>query len=889
MERLSGRRVLAAAGCVAVATLLVVCSDDPVQPLPAETSLDTGMVLSNPVGMHVSAFRAAASASAAGSSAPVYVSLPAGTSLDAVRAQVSRLGDEVVQTVSMRDGGFDPVQVDAVPGDTVVITGRSASGLVVFNRKEAVRSAKPPRVVRTWPPRTKPDIPLNLSLGVVMSEPLQPSSVHDGSLRLVGSHGQVAGSVRVLPGNGTVLVFSPKSQLPANDQYRLVVDGSITDLDGEPLGEGVVLAFTTSNELAGDPAIVIVQPDTLYVLAGSSHQAVARVYDENFVHLLVDAPVSWSMVTSSADVTISETGLITAAASLALPAEVIAKAASGQSTHEFLIRAVPVPASLEVVPSAVTLAALDTLVVDVIARNAGGDRLRVPLSISSPDPAVASLVTLSDWGVAFSRRTLAAVSLGTTHITVSVGPRSAGLDVTVTPAREVASVRVSPAADNLVPNATGQLRAWLRDASGRDVIPTGPFSWSSSNTAVATVSGDGVVTAVGLGTATISGSYQGIVGSAVIDVTAAPTPPLFQSIATSTARTCGVTPAHDTYCWGSAPLGDPDPTRGSNRPLLVVGNWDAERITGGGALDGLGGVMCARTESLHTYCLAPYTIEGQSPMLYGRYYEPQPTIMFTHIGIGDGFLCGLTDGGVAYCWGVNDHGELGDGTTTSHTDALRVSGKLAFSSLTAGGDHACGLTSAGQAYCWGGNTRGQLGADSTADFIATPTPVAGDLRFSRIAAGKYHTCALTLDGSAYCWGFDNAGQVGDASTALIGTTVPPDYIRRAPVPVAGGLQFLEVTAGVLHSCALTSAGAAYCWGSDSEGQVGVERTSCPNIGCTTPIAVQAGPSFTRIVAGGNTTCALTAANEAYCWGYNNLGSVGDGTNTSRYAPTRVIR
>jgi alpha-tubulin suppressor-like RCC1 family protein len=135
----------------------------------------------------------------------------------------------------------------------------------------------------------------------------------------------------------------------------------------------------------------------------------------------------------------------------------------------------------------------------------------------------------------------------------------------------------------------------------------------------------------------------------------------------------------------------------------------------------------------------------------------------------------MTAAGAAYCWGDNESGQLGDGTTTpNYWSPVPVLGELTFAEVSAGTHYSCGVTTGGAAYCWGWNSVGQLGDGTTTD-RTTPVPVLGGLTFARVSAGYYHTCGVTTTGAAYCWGENNYGQLGN------GTTTP----STVPVKVAG--------------------------------------------------------------------------------------------------------
>lgn len=271
------------------------------------------------------------------------------------------------------------------------------------------------------------------------------------------------------------------------------------------------------------------------------------------------------------------------------------------------------------------------------------------------------------------------------------------------------------------------------------------------------------------------------------------------------------------------------------------------------------------------------------------------------ISAGFGGGCFLTTTGAAYCWGYNYDGQLGTGTLDHSEVPAAVAGGHTFSQIsingTPSGSGACALTPEGQAYCWGANQHGQVG-DGTWTQRNVPTPVAGNHVFVQVAVGTgEQTCALTPEGAAYCWGNNEWGQLGTGDTIS----------RPFPVPVQGGLVFeeihpssmetcgltpegavycwgtppfspeypnvrsptridapplVELTRGGAHTCGLTAEGAAYCWGGNSMGQLGTGEFGY----ASTPQPVAGGHRFVQISAADQHTCALTPEGVAYCWG-----------------------
>ncbi|HEX8390949.1 MAG TPA: hypothetical protein VF665_01225 [Longimicrobium sp.] len=243
--------------------------------------------------------------------------------------------------------------------------------------------------------------------------------------------------------------------------------------------------------------------------------------------------------------------------------------------------------------------------------------------------------------------------------------------------------------------------------------------------------------------------------------------------------------------------------------------------------------------------------------------------------------CGLTAEGAAFCWGSNDAGQLGDGTYLNRLTPSPVAmpAGVAFDTLIAGGDHTCGLTAAGQAYCWGLNVFGEVGDGSSGGIHGVPVAVAqpAGVAFTTLAAGKNHTCALTAGGAAYCWGRNDYGQAGDGSKAHRATP--------GAVSMPANAAFTSITAGRYHTCATSSGGQSYCWGEGGSGQMGNQGYTGSLV--PTPVLQPAGVGFTRVRAGLDFTCALTSAGQAYCWGTNVRGQLGNNLEYDAYRPVAV--
>lgn len=250
---------------------------------------------------------------------------------------------------------------------------------------------------------------------------------------------------------------------------------------------------------------------------------------------------------------------------------------------------------------------------------------------------------------------------------------------------------------------------------------------------------------------------------------------------------------------------------------------------------------------------------------------PPPTTGVA-LAIGGHHGCRLTTDGHARCWGRADAGQLGTGSTPLRSGPIQVAaGDTRFASIAAGGLHSCGLTSDGEAWCWGQNGAGQAGLPAALTVpcgelihgwqcVPSPHPLETTLRFDVLVAGGANTCGFARSGGSYCWGSNGAGQLGPAAA----DTCDGTPCSRTPValPAEPKLRVLALGSAA-HLCGLTAAGVAYCWGSNSGGQLGLGAAGGTR---DAPAAVTGGLRFKAIAVGGEHTCALETDGTPWCWG-----------------------
>jgi alpha-tubulin suppressor-like RCC1 family protein len=468
----------------------------------------------------------------------------------------------------------------------------------------------------------------------------------------------------------------------------------------------------------------------------------------------------------------------------------------------------------------------------------------VPTEWSSSDASVAEVAG----GEVVGRK------MGTARITATAGGKSAEAELLVAPALTDALSANWQQTCALDP--VGRAYCWGNNSDGQ--LGTGE-SGGYLTTPVA-VAGGHRFQAIGTGIrATCALDLEGALycwGGWFVSPEQSPVPRRMDSrtyvrLSVGLNHACALDLAGDVYCWGQnfdGRVGDGTATDA----LVPTRALTTEPMV---ALSAGAGHVCALTADGAPYCWGPGVLPGTAAD--ARTPRPVPTEL-RFAALSPAGRCGLTQAGELYCW------HSGNPTPT------RVAGSHRFRNTN---QSDCGTTFAGDAYCWGSTYHGRVGLPS-GDPLSGPTLV-GKFAYISAASQGFHTCAIRLDGLIACTGEEYYGVLGDGSTGF--TT--------APVRVSETEAFVQVVSGNSgHSCGLTAAGAAWCWGVGSNGQLGNGSSADQR----TPVAVSGGKSFVALALGTAYGCGLTAGGEVWCWGANSAGQLGIGTTTGSHAtPQRV--
>lgn len=348
----------------------------------------------------------------------------------------------------------------------------------------------------------------------------------------------------------------------------------------------------------------------------------------------------------------------------------------------------------------------------------------------------------------------------------------------------------------------------------------------------------------------------------------------WKSISTAQGHSCGVATTGKAYCWGHNGAGQlgwgQAVALDESVPVAVAGDIEFAMVDGGNWF------TCGVGTNGQAWCWG-YGYYGQLGNGVEGYTDGVPTPQavqgghtFTTLSAGFEHACGLDTDGKAWCWGNNTYGQLGNGETVvvmGEPVPVEVTGGHTFKHISSGRDATCALTDDGEMYCWGDNEAGQFGDGAGAPALLVPNPVPGGVghRWKDVELGDSHVCGLTTAGEAYCWGMDEYGELG------IGVAEMSDDV---PMKVVVAETFTDIGVGTYHSCAVAVDGTAWCWGYNRVGQLGRgEKESFDPYPVPQPVI--GGVQFAGKIQGGfQHTCALGTDGKAYCWGADFHGEGG---------------
>lgn len=354
---------------------------------------------------------------------------------------------------------------------------------------------------------------------------------------------------------------------------------------------------------------------------------------------------------------------------------------------------------------------------------------------------------------------------------------------------------------------------------------------------------------------------------------AAAAPFSYTSVSTGYHRTCAVTPDGLGLCWGwnhSGSLGTNDRSSTVLTPSIVPlpGGELFSHIEAGSYF-----TSCGLTRSGNVYCWG----EGSTP---SRFALPAGTVV-TQLSVGATQVCALTNDQRLYCHGDWNSGELGvgEGEYTHVPVRVTLPDQSIPAHVSAGVGFTCVVTTTGSGYCSGVNAAGQLGNGTNANskvFVRVAVPAG--ISLSSMSAGLERACAVDTAGGGWCWGQNYSGAFGDGTYAH----------SRTPRPVAldAGTSLADLKTGWYHTCAITTAGAALCWGSNDQGSLGWGHSYGGKTIRTA--ALPDGVAAEQLDVGLAGTCITSTDRRIFCWGSNLRGSVGTGSTAAVYSPAQIL-
>ena len=334
-------------------------------------------------------------------------------------------------------------------------------------------------------------------------------------------------------------------------------------------------------------------------------------------------------------------------------------------------------------------------------------------------------------------------------------------------------------------------------------------------------------------------------------------------------HSCAVLNNGQVRCWGgngSGQLGD-GTELGKRAPVTITGLADIVSMDAGDSH------TCAVSDSGQAHCwgdnFAGKVGNGslaEEEVLVPNMVVALDDVQVATISAGRSHTCASTTSNLARCWGSNIDDQLAGGNIGFAPEPITVP-NLAGTVLatTAGGKHSCAVRTGGELRCWGENEDGQIG-DGTTDEALIPTAISTPPQnVVSAVAGDTHTCGIASGGSVHCWGQNDVGQLGRGFTG---------FRSEFPLQVNGlSSGVTQISTSFAHNCVIRSGGSVWCWGLNGNGQVGDGTTTTQS----EPVAVAGLPSAAVHIAAGSThTCAATQNDGVYCWGDNGAGQLGIG-------------
>jgi len=353
-------------------------------------------------------------------------------------------------------------------------------------------------------------------------------------------------------------------------------------------------------------------------------------------------------------------------------------------------------------------------------------------------------------------------------------------------------------------------------------------------------------------------------------------PDIFVSLSAGGYGACALKANATVWCWGNgnslgngvyAARANPVQVEGVTSTVSQVshGLWHSCMVSSTNSYCCGNNVQGQLGTGNNTYSSLPAQVTGFNPI---------------QISAGDEHTCGVGSTGAVYCWGKNTYGQLGNNTTTNSNTPVLVSGlSTGVSNVQAGGAFSCAQKTDGAVWCWGYNNHGQLGNNTTTN-SSIPVPVSGlTAGVQALSTGGFHACAIRANNAVWCWGFNTYGQLGDGTTI---DKLIPVWTGMATL----GMSVASVSTGASHTCARHTSGALYCMGLNSSGQIG-DGTTLNRLNPVTVSGMSSG--VLQFSLGSSHSCALKTDGSAWCWGAQVEGALGNGLFSGRsLTPTPVL-